>query len=326
MEEVLERDVTGSSRRVPGAGLATFMELRGRRVVDGLGALWHGVEGGFYMSVPYQLRLDPDAQEADDFLRSHRAVGIRFPSLCTPGVASGLYVCRRKPYAIESVHRKQRYRVRRGLERCRIRQVEESELLTQGLRLNLDTMHRQGRYDSEFGDPRRWRCLVGAVRRCPPVVPVGAFVGGRLAAYMITCREDGWLHILHQMSSAEHLDDFPNHALTFQVTKEAAEDPSLDAVCYGVLGLVKTEGLHEYKLRFGYELVPHNSVCRFHPLLAPLFAAGPICELVRGMRRVLPGYQRLERLETVMHAARLSRSQAGSMRATEAGSTNWKPQ
>jgi len=63
------------------------------------------------------------------------------------------------------------------------------------------------------------------MRNSPEIGAIGAFDGKRLCAYMITCREDGWLNILHQMSSHDDLKSFPNHALTFSVTRAAAEDP-----------------------------------------------------------------------------------------------------
>ncbi len=92
-----------------------------------------------------------------------------------------------------------------------------------------------------------------------------------MAAYMATCREENWLHILHQMSRQEDLSDFPNHLLTYTVTKQATADASLEAVCYGYVPLFAADGLHEYKLRFGYEMIPHRSVIQLHPALNVVF-------------------------------------------------------
>ena len=43
-----------------------------------------------------------------------------------------------------------------------VRPAEKAQLLEQGCALNLSTMARQGRYDAEFGEPRRWQRFVEA--------------------------------------------------------------------------------------------------------------------------------------------------------------------
>src|SRR6516165_1122091 len=138
----------------PGSVLARFLELRGRRVVKACGALWYDVPGRFMMSLPYQNFLNPDPEELRAMIRQCGAFGARFPSTNWTGLESGLYVLRRQPYDIDSVHIKHRPRVRRGLEHFRVRPATKAELLKQGRELNLSTMNRQGRYDAEFGNAR----------------------------------------------------------------------------------------------------------------------------------------------------------------------------
>ena len=251
--------------------------------------------------------VDGDPDGLRRMLRSAHATGARFPSRTWPGLSSGVYLYRKKQYDLKCVHPKHRPRVIRGLERFQIREIEPRELLEQGLQLNRDTMARQGRYDPEFGEERHWKRVVAAAYQCSAVVPFGAFAGGRLGGCMITCCDSRCLHILYQASRREDLKNFPNHALTFSVTRRAAENPELDSVCYGCLSLVRTTGLHEYKLRFGYELIPNNSVIWLHPLLAPLLNTQAWLQLVRRLRRLYPSNQRLERTEMVLQGARLSK-------------------
>ena len=59
---------------------------------------------------------------------------------------------RAREYDIESVHAKQRRRVRHGLESLYVRPATKAQLLSQGWSLNLSTMARQGRFDPEFGN------------------------------------------------------------------------------------------------------------------------------------------------------------------------------
>ncbi len=283
------------------------MERRGRRILTAAGARWHSVEGRFFMAFPYHVILDGRDDEIRRMVNDASAFGARYQSLSTPGLSGGLYVRRERGYSISTVDVRQRSRVRRGLERCQVSVVDPDMLLHQGLELNLDTMRRQGRFDPEFGNPDQWRRLVTAVRATRQVTAWGSFFEGRLAAYMITCREDGWLHILHQMSRLDLLEHHPNHALTFTITRQALEDSDLEAVCYGTQSLVATDGLHEYKQRLGYEFLPGFSAIQLHPAAAPVLTSRVVLGAVRRLRALRPHDQRLERLASVLDGAAAGR-------------------
>ena len=293
-------------RSLPGSVLARFLELRGRRVVRACGTLWYAVPGRFMMSLPYQTMLSPDPVELRQMIRENGVWGARFPSASWTGLESGLYVVRARSYDLESVHVKQRPRVRRGLQCFDVRPATKAQLLDQGLALNLSTMARQGRYDPEFGDRRRWESLVEAAFCCPGVSFPAVFAGSRLAAYMVTCREQRWLQILHQMSREEDLPNFPNHVLTYTVTRQAVQDDFLDAVCYGYVPLITAGGLHEYKLRFGYQMIPHRSAIQLHPMLDAVLNSPVARGAARFARQLHRENQDLETIETVLEGARLS--------------------
>lgn len=298
--------LNGKDTHVPGSALARFLELRGRSVTRACGAMWYTVPGRFLMSLPYQLILHPDPNDLHSLIRETRSLGARFPSLTWTGLASGMYVLRRRDYDIHSLHVKHRPRVRHGMQRFQVRPAEKSQLIAQGRELNLSTMARQGRYDPEFGDERRWETFVEAAFACPEVSFPAVFAGSRLVAYMVTCREQKWLQILHQMSRQEDLPDFPNHLLTYTVSAQAAADPSLDAVCYGYVPLFAADGLHEYKLRFGYELIPHRSAIQLHPALQPLLEHPLALAAIRLARRLRSSSQGLETIQSVLEGARCS--------------------
>ena len=289
--------------RFPGSVIARFMELRGRQVFRACGAVWYAVPGRFLMSLPYQTMLNLDPEEVRRMIRETGAFGARFPSLTWTGLESGLYLLSKRDYDIGSLHPKHRPRVRRALQCFEVRVAEKIEVLDQGWALNLSTMARQGRYDSEFGDRQRWERFVEAAFACPEVAFPAVFSGPRMAAYMATCREEKWLHILHQMSRQEDLPNFPNHLLTYAVTKEGVTDASLEAVCYGYVPLFAADGLHEYKLRFGYNMVPHRSAIQLHPALNVVLNQ-PVTRLaVRIARRLRHENQQLEMLQTVLEGA-----------------------
>jgi hypothetical protein len=187
-----------------------------------------------------------------------------------------------------------------------VRPATKSQVLNQGWALNLSTMARQGRYDPEFGDRRRWETFVEAAFTCTEISFPAAFSGSRMAAYMVTCREQRWLHILHQMWRHEDVHNSPNHALTYAVTQQAAADPELDAVCYGYVPLCAGARLHEYKLRFGYELISHRSAIQLHPALGILSSRLGRAAL-RAVRSFSHENQQLQTIETVLEGASASR-------------------
>jgi hypothetical protein len=305
VEGKLSKEEVADSQ-VPGSALAGFLELRGRQIVKGCDALWYTVRGRFLMSVPYERMLDPQPEELRSLMRDTGTLGVRFPSLIWSGLQSGLYILRPRRYDIGSIHIKHRPRVRHAMQHFEFRLAEKSELMDQGRELNLNTMARQGRYDPEFGEPRWWERLVEAAFTCPGVSIPAVFSGSRLAAYMVTCREQKWFHILHQMSRQEDLPNYPNHLLTYAVTAQAAADAALETVCYGYVPLFAADGLHEYKLRFGYELIPHRSAIQLHPALKAVTDHPALQTAVRLAERLLRGDQRLETIETVLLGSRLS--------------------
>lgn len=295
-----------ASAQLPGSVVARFLELRGRRILKACSALWYTVPGPFLMSLPYQRMLNPEAKDLQGAIREAGVLGARFPSLGWTGLESGLYVLRRRTYDISSLHAKHRPRVRHALQHFEVRPAEKAQLIEQGRELNLSTMARQGRYDPEFGERRQWEGIVEAGFACPGISFPAVFSGSRMVAYMVTCREQGWLHILHQMSRQEDLPNFPNHLLTYAITKQAASDIALEAVCYGCVPLFAADGLHEYKLRFGYELIPHKSAIQLHPVLEAVANHGVARTAVRLARRLRRDDQRLETIEAVLEGARSS--------------------
>ena len=290
----------------PGSVLARFLELRGRRIVKDCGATWYAGPGHFLMSLPYEAMLNPDQKELRRMIRETGAFGARFPSASWSGVESGLYVMRSRNYDINSVHETERPRVHHGMQCYYVRPATKAQLLSQGWSLNVNTMARQGRYDAEFCDRRRWETFVEAAFACTEISFPAAFCGARMAAYMVTCREQRWLHILHHMSRPEDVAGFPNHALTYSVTSEAAGDDSLDAICYGYVPLCAEGSLHEYKLRFGYEMTPCRSAIQLHPMLDAMLNSGVARAAVRAARSLCHGVPKLATIETVLQGAHVS--------------------
>ena len=142
----------------------------------------------------------------------------------------------------------------------------------------------------------------------------GSFVDGRLASYAITCLEDGWLQILHKMNSLDHDHLNPSHVLDFTLTRRIVESPDVTSVSMGWAPLLENRGLHEYKRRLGYDFENHNSVICLHPALDLALTNPLACNILNGIRRLLPTSYSMKMACAVVEGARVTRAlgQVGS--------------
>ena len=151
------------------------------------------------------------------------------------------------------------------------------------------------------------RRFVEAAFDCPGVSFPAVFSGSRLAAYMVTCREQSWLHILHQMSRQEDLPELSEPPAHLHGYGAGSRRSLRSKQCaYGYVPLFAADGLHEYKLRFGYEMVPHWSAIQLHPVLKAVLDRPFARAAVRAVRRWRRNDQHLETIETVLEGARSS--------------------
>ena len=321
VEETIGRNMTEAGLREPPPGerLAELLERRGRRVYQTGGYWWANVDinSRYFVSLPDQICVDIRREDVDSLLRRTSGVLARYPSQQRAGLPCGAYVVQDRAYTLLKLQKRTRNFVRRGLESCQVRQVERSELLTQGLELNLDTMARHGRMRPEFGDPKTWARTVEAVYETRGSECWGAFVGDQMASYVMSCRDASWEHLLIQMSRTELLKSYPNHAIDYFLIERAMANPEIQGVCLGSLPLREGAGLHNYKLRMGYKVMPQDAVLVVHPLLSPLATsriAGPLARQAKRWNQ-LAGLS--ERLEILAAGARMSSLEDEELMARE---------
>jgi hypothetical protein len=294
---------------IQGENQANFLRSRGRKVVAAGGVYWCDFNLGsrLMMAFPDHAAADPPSEEIASLLNTTNSLAARYPALRHPGLESGIYVVRDRDYRLESVHKHTRKRVRTGLAACEIRPVSLEELLHQGLRCNLDTQGRQGRFHPEFGTPRLWERVVRAAFDSPGVSVTGAFIEGQLASYILQCLDDGWVHKLYQNSRTDLMHQSPNHALSFSTITAALADPRVKAVCSGPKTLLCEDGLHDFKSRMGYQVEPVHVAVQFHPAIAPFATSAPALLALRALRRMRPDDTRLQRAAAFLSVAREGR-------------------
>lgn len=290
-----------------GINTGKFFERRGRRIEEFGGVLWHSMEKRTLIALPYHVDLSLERGEVERFLWSRLSAGVRYGSTSQAGTPGGIYTIRDKAYTLESLPKNYRRDVRLGLERCEIREVEADTLLAEGLKLNVETMQRQHRWEAEYGEPKQFERLVRAVEDSEGVFALGAFVDGKLGAYAICAREDGWLHHLHQFSAVDLLDKYCNHALCFELIRSELARADVEAFCDGFAPLVSLGGLDKFKKNQGFALEARNTVSVLHPVIDRTLASDMGRGLLERIRVSRPEDQRIGRVMSIVDAARAAK-------------------
>ena len=275
----------------PGAALARFAERRGHPVLDALGAYWWRQHRFVYESLPQQRELDLAPEDVAALLSRERLVGLRYPTRRGAGEPNGLFVCRTPGFSREQLKKERRREVRRALQVATLRRLDPDELEARGLELNLQTLERQRRAAPELGEPRRWARFVRAVRDTPEAFTAGAFVGERLSAYVVVCRDGRWLHPQVKMARTADLALHTACALDVWLLEEAARDPAVEAFNSGLANHVPH--LVPYKTSIGLQLVPLRCATQLHPALTRVVTHAWTGRAALGLASAFPRAKRL---------------------------------
>jgi hypothetical protein len=172
---------------------------------------------------------------------------------------------------LPALEKKARNQTRRGIENCQIEQLGFADLAEHGARLNEETCQRQGR-NARAVVGRAWQRYCEAASQIADFEAWGAFVDGRLGAFMVAALVEDHFSILHQSSATDALPHYPNNALTFTVTKLKMSCPQVACVSYGLKSPdYRARGTEEFKLNMGFHLRRFGDSVVLNPLLKPFF-------------------------------------------------------
>ena len=226
------------------------------------------------LSIPYHRLISPSRMELTRVFLASPALMVRFPSfLDSTGKEGGLFLCADRAYDFHSLQPRTRTMTRRGLENCRMEQVDFSFLAEHGHSLNVQTFLRQGRATDSMTE-QQWRSYCMAASQIAGFEAWCAFVGGQLAAFMVTALVEEYLSILHVGSATQCLPSYPSNALVFTVTKQQLSRPEVGCVSYGLKSLDDTAGLDRFKMHMGFALKPFKECIVLNPLVRPIFFLG----------------------------------------------------
>ncbi len=232
---------------------ASLLEDAGHRVIRTANAWWYEAHPRWYQAIPFHTELNPSATELEEVL-SEGAWVLRYPCPISAGTASYRIVCDDPGYGLSTLSSTARRATRRGLERCTVRRLPFVDLEANGgLELSRSTLVRQHRKVPTDHD-RTWRRHYAAAAKTDTAECWAAFADDELAAFLIAVTIDDSFCIPVLKSSSEHLAEYPNNALVYEVTHGALGRPGISEVSWGLESLLESVGgLDRFKQGMGFE-------------------------------------------------------------------------
>jgi len=144
-----------------------------------------------------------------------------------------------------------------------VKPISFEQYAEEGWNLQRDTELRQGRETSNAKE--KWRNMVLSAAGLEGFEVWGAIIDDKIAAAVFFVQLDDCINLLFQQSLCEFLPFRVNNALSFVVTQELINRPSVKLLHYGLHSLDAPETLDKFKLSMGYSACPVRQRVVFHP-------------------------------------------------------------
>jgi hypothetical protein len=183
-----------------------------------------------------------------------------------------LYVCADHSYALDKLPHAMRKNVRRGLKEFKIEPMSGDQLLLHGAKSFCDSRRRNGLSD---GTEAEFHRRFGTRVRSPGRIILGAWRDDTLAAFLFTTIVDDWTENEGPFGADACLSLRPNDALLFWELSHYLTEGTCRLVSAGLSSIQadsNEKGLHEFKLKVGFEAQPVHRVFVLHPILKRLAA------------------------------------------------------
>jgi len=252
--------------------MGEFYARLGYKIVRSESSWWYEVQPRVFHHFPNHKLVEPQEAEIDALIREHKLRAIRYPTTLNGfGFASTLAVNTNPNYDLSCQHQKARNQTRRGMENCRVEEVDFDYLMEKGLFLNQDTARRQG-FRNRYADPDYWRKYCQAAKATSGVSAWGAFADDQLAAFLVSIEVGEWAEWVVNHSLTALRDKYPNNALSFQAAQHFFQKKGYKGICYGLGSLESTPELDHFKQRMGWTLQPIKQRIVFSKGIRRLFS------------------------------------------------------
>ena len=251
--------------------MAEWFRRQGHHVFHAAGLYWYDQGPRVFQAFPYHRVIEPSERELNGLLLKNMAIGLRYSTTLDAqhGALSYHSVYENGHYTMQTLPRRARTAVRKGLRNMNVESISFDQLATEGWKLRYKTLERQGRTRAESED--WWHRLCHSAEGLPGFEAWGAFCRGRLVAALLAVTCDACYTMLFQQSDSDYLHLGANNVLAYTITNQVTERPGIESVFYGLHSLDASEDVDTFKFRMGFTAKPVRQRVVFNPLLAPAF-------------------------------------------------------
>lgn len=269
-------------------GYAKFLKRMNHNVIISDNTYWFDTHPKIYISFPFHRAIEPEKIEFSTVFKKGGVVA-RFPCPIDKGRLSYRISIMDPDYNLNSLNGKSRNQTRRGLENCIVRELTTSEISKYALKLNTDTLERQGRTLSTK-EKKYWAKYYQEIPLVEGSTIWGAFVQDDLAAFLISLQMDGCTNILIVRSKASLLKFYPNNALLYTFVSKMMSHHDINEVSIGLESIQSDmDSLDRFKMGMGFKKVPIGQYIIFRPPLSFILKR-PIAKTLEYILRLTSKY------------------------------------
>jgi hypothetical protein len=152
-----------------------------------------------------------------------------------------------------------------------VKQINPAEILEIGLQCYTDTRKRIGLDD---GTEKHFIDRFNTHHQRKNITYIGAFTGNELASFASLMLYKDLVEIESIFGRNDFLPNRPNDLLIYSILNQALNIEKLNYVSYGFASIQENnneEGLHQFKLKCGFEAIPVKRIFLFQPKYRLLF-------------------------------------------------------
>ena len=233
---------------------AQFLENLGHRVVRTKSSWWASGAGRTFGQFPYHHQILPSRDETDELL-GLTGTAARYCCPVEAGSKSHMYVMDDPGYSLDTLSSNTRSKTRRGLKRCEVRRLNFDELESAGaFDICAETISRQHSRSLPKNHTSNWQRYATAAQSCNVMETWGAFLEGKLVAFLVAGRIENCMNIFIARSSSAARSAYPNNALMYEFLHQAIRQPGIDLVSFGWQSIrAEMDSLEQFKSSLGFK-------------------------------------------------------------------------
>ncbi|WP_009959200.1 GNAT family N-acetyltransferase [Verrucomicrobium spinosum] len=250
--------------------LAEFYQRTGRTGEILAGGVWSEETSLSLMSIPGMVPLRPSAKDLAGLLRQKGKMAAVFGCGHSTGRMVDAFVIRDRAYGEHSLQRQFRQQLRHAQKACHCRPLAWSEMPRLALPVNQATLRRRQKVNPWLTERQLWSRYCDAASQVPGLEVMGCFVGGEMAAYMVTWLHAGVSHGLQMAWSETFRQEHPTHALYYENVRTQMARSEVLAVSVGRQTAPAMAAVDRFKCHAGFVREPCRMGVVLHPVAAPI--------------------------------------------------------